>query len=118
MDNCGQLGTVTTFSGDKRDRRAGRLSQRKHPHPPIRVTTCIRWDGPAGLLSDALWLGYTQSHATLLYLWQRFGQGKFVELFNALAVGTKTEQALIDTYNRNYDMLYVEVAQFIQNGCR
>jgi len=68
--------------------------------------------------SDALWLAYTQSHATLLYLWQRFGQAKLAELFNALAVGTKTEQALINTYNRNYDNLYVEVAQFIQNGCR
>ena len=68
--------------------------------------------------SDALWLAYTQSHATLLYLWQRFGQAKLVELFNALAIGTKTEQALVNTYNRNYDNLYVEVAQFIQNGCR
>ncbi|MCX5769224.1 MAG: tetratricopeptide repeat protein [Candidatus Hydrogenedentes bacterium] len=68
--------------------------------------------------SDALWLAYTQSHATLLYLWERFGQAKLVELFNALAIGTKTEDALIQVYNRNYDHLYVEVAQFIQNGCR
>ncbi len=68
--------------------------------------------------SDALWLAYTQSHATMLYLWQRFGQVKLVELFNALAVGTKTEQALVDVYNRNYNVLYTEVCQFIENGCR
>lgn len=68
--------------------------------------------------SESLFIAYTQSHATLLYLWQRFGQLKLVQLLNALAVGAPTEQALLQTYNRNYDTLYAEVAQFIQNGCR
>lgn len=67
--------------------------------------------------SEGLWLAYTQSHATLLYLWQRFGQIKLVELLDALATGTKTQQALMQVYNRNYDVLYAEVAVFIRNGC-
>jgi len=67
--------------------------------------------------SEGLWLAYTQSHATLLYLWKRFGQLKLIELLDALATGTKTEQALVRVYNRNYDVLYAEVAMFIRNGC-
>ena len=68
--------------------------------------------------SDGLRLAYAQSHATMLYLWTRFGQAKLIELMGQLTVGTPTEQALMTVYNRNYDVLYQEVAQFIVGGCR
>ncbi|HOJ33686.1 MAG TPA: peptidase MA family metallohydrolase [Candidatus Hydrogenedentes bacterium] len=59
---------------------------------------------------DDLQLAYVQSHATVRYLWTRFGQGSLVRFLNLLAAGTTPEDALRQIYRRSYATLDKEMA--------
>lgn len=54
-------------------------------------------------------LAYVQSHATVQFLWRTFGQMGLKRMMDALAVGLAPEEALKQSYRRDYDMLQKEV---------
>ncbi len=64
----------------------------------------------------SLQLAYAQSHATVHYLWSRFGQGRLANMLSALAAGKSPEDALFESYNRTYDSLLKEVKRQYADG--
>ncbi len=71
-------------------------------------------DGQMDRLSpDALRLAYAQSHATVHYLWTKFGAHRMSDFLSTLAQGTAPEEALRQHYNRTYATLEKEVARTI-----
>jgi hypothetical protein len=64
----------------------------------------------------SLQLAYAQAHATVYYLWSRFGQGRLADMMSALAAGKGTEDALFGSYNRTYDSLLKEVKHEYADG--
>ena len=65
-----------------------------------------------GALSpDALRLAYVQSHATVDFLWNKFGQRRLRELLSDLTAGVAPEDALRNNYRRTYETLQAEVAE-------
>ena len=63
-------------------------------------------------------LAYIQSHATVDYLWRRFGQGALLNYLRALADGYSGEDALREVYHRTYHLLEREVENEIRNRSR
>jgi hypothetical protein len=61
------------------------------------------------LNADGLRLAYAQSHATVHYLWSKFGQKRLTALMSDLAQGIAPEEALHHNYNRTYAALQKEV---------
>lgn len=59
---------------------------------------------------DALQLAYVQAHTTVHYLWARFGVQSLAAYMNALAQGTAPEEALVQAYRRQYDVVQKDVA--------
>ena len=108
-------GLAETFSRDLEGHRL-EIIQKAAANGELFSYEAIETNPLKTLDGQRLTVAYAQSHATMLYLWRRFGQAKLIELLGALATGTKTEQALIDVYQRNYGTLLREVVQFIQNG--
>ena len=58
----------------------------------------------------SLHLAYCQSHATVHYLWSRFGQRVLRAMMSSLAEGLEPEEALRTHYRRDYRKLEMEVA--------
>lgn len=54
-------------------------------------------------------LAYAQAHATVHYLWTRFGQHRLVNLMSDIAQGIDPEEAVRRNYNRSYAGLEKEV---------
>jgi hypothetical protein len=59
---------------------------------------------------DALRLAYVQSHATVRYMYDRFGLLSLSSLMTAMAEGMDPKEAVRLSYKRTYDMLEKEVA--------
>ncbi|HOH31932.1 MAG TPA: hypothetical protein PLC40_19800, partial [Candidatus Hydrogenedentes bacterium] len=59
---------------------------------------------------EALRLAYLQSHASIDFLWRRFGHSKMMSFLRALRSGTSGEAALQSVYRRNYARLEQDVA--------
>ncbi len=68
------------------------------------------------LSAEALYVAYKQSHATVLYLKDRFGARRFKQLLRAIAKGEDVETALRRVFRHNYRTLELAVADFLQNG--
>lgn len=56
-------------------------------------------------------LAYAQAHATVNYLWTKFGQRRLVNLMSDIAEGIKPEEAVQRNYNRSYAALQKEVVR-------
>lgn len=73
--------------------------------------------GQLELLDPAsLSIAYRQSHATVDYLINRFGQRKMVALLQTLATGIPADDALRQTYRRRYAEIELEVNQTLPRG--
>ena len=59
---------------------------------------------------DLLQIAYMQAHATVEYLWSRYGIRGIAPMLDALTQGSSPEDALIASYRLNYDRLHKEVA--------
>ena len=59
-------------------------------------------------------LAYVQSHATVDYLWRRFGQRSLLAYLDALSEGVEPEEAMRQVYRRTYLLLEREVSQEIR----
>jgi hypothetical protein len=59
---------------------------------------------------DALQLAYRQAHATVHFLWNRYGQAGLANMLNGLAKGMSREESLVAAYRLNYDLLERQVA--------
>jgi len=65
----------------------------------------------------ALRLAYAQAHATVYYLWTKFGQRRLTGLMSDLAEGVAPEEALHKNYGRTYASLQKEVTRtFVASG--
>ncbi|MCH8203802.1 MAG: tetratricopeptide repeat protein [Candidatus Hydrogenedentes bacterium] len=64
----------------------------------------------------ALRLAYTQSHATVGFLKQRFGTRRFATLLEALAQGEDPEVALRRSFRYTYRTLELAVSNYIKDG--
>lgn len=64
----------------------------------------------ASFSPEALRLAYLQSHASIDFLWRRFGHSKMMSFLRALRSGTSGEAALQSVYRRNYARLEQDVA--------
>ncbi|MCA1900853.1 MAG: tetratricopeptide repeat protein [Candidatus Hydrogenedens sp.] len=65
--------------------------------------------------SDAkMSIAYTQSHAVINMLWNKYGQGRFLNFIQALKQSENTEEALRTTYHIDYQGLTRSVIQYIQ----
>ena len=62
------------------------------------------------LTPDQLRQGYIQSHATVRYMWNRFGLRSLTIMMNALAQAESHEDALVRGYRLNYDYLQKSMA--------
>ena len=62
---------------------------------------------------DTLHLAYRQAHATVDFLWNKYGQRGMAAMMESLRAGTSAEDALSASYRLNYDLLQREVAQSI-----
>jgi hypothetical protein len=60
---------------------------------------------------DTLHVAYLQAHATVRYLWSRHGLHGLKPMFDGLAQGLRAEDALVQGYKRNYDMLEQEMSK-------
>ncbi|MDZ4857994.1 MAG: peptidase MA family metallohydrolase [Candidatus Hydrogenedentes bacterium] len=58
---------------------------------------------------DQLQLAYRQSHATVHYLWNRWGQRGLADMMEQLQNGASHEEALVSSYRTNYDLLQRDV---------
>lgn len=73
--------------------------------------------GQLELLDPAsLSVAYRQSHATVDYLINRFGQRKMVALLQTLGAGIPADEALRQTYRRRYAEIELEVNQTLPRG--
>ncbi|MBX7258542.1 MAG: tetratricopeptide repeat protein [Candidatus Hydrogenedentes bacterium] len=61
--------------------------------------------------ADTLQIAYMQSHATVEYLWGRYGIRGIGPMLDSLTQGTPPEEALIGSYRLNYDRLQKEVSK-------
>jgi tetratricopeptide (TPR) repeat protein len=62
------------------------------------------------LTPEQLRRGYIQSHATVRFMFERFGLRSLTIMMNALAQGEGHEEALVRGYRRNYDYLQKDMA--------
>lgn len=65
--------------------------------------------------STALRLAYAQAHATVDYLWKRYGQRRIADMLSELTAGRSASEALANTYNRTYESLQKEVSRYIMS---
>lgn len=66
---------------------------------------------------DELRLAYRQSHASVQYLWRRFGAHGLSRMIDALSRGISAEKALLQSYKLNYDQLQKEsIASVVQSS--
>lgn len=63
------------------------------------------------LSPDALRLAYLQSHATVDFLWNKFGQRRLREMLSDLTSGVAPEESLRANYRRTYETLHGEVME-------
>lgn len=66
------------------------------------------------LSPDALRLAYVQSHATVDFLWNKFGQRRLRELLSDITSGVAPEESLRSNYRRTYETLYGEVMESVR----
>ena len=64
----------------------------------------------ASLNATEMRLAYLQSHASVDFLWRRFGHSKMISFLRALRSGMAGEAALQSVYRRNYARLEQDVA--------
>ena len=67
------------------------------------------------LAPDQLGLAYLKSHATMRYLWDRFGQRAVMQFMNDLGDTVPAEEALRRSFRRTYAQLEGEVAREVAN---
>jgi len=60
--------------------------------------------------ADAIRLAYAQSHATVVYMYQRFGKRRLQQLMADLGAGIPTADSMEYRYRRDYATLEREVA--------
>lgn len=70
------------------------------------------------LSADELRLAYAQSHATVDYLWHRFGPRGMVDMLSLLAERLPFEDALSQAYRYNYQLLERQVANSISTAAK
>lgn len=58
---------------------------------------------------ETLQLAYRQAHATVRFLWNRYGQAGLANMLNGLANGMSREESLVAAYRLNYDLLERQV---------
>lgn len=68
------------------------------------------------LQPEQLRVAYRQAHATMSYIWRRFGRTRTQQFLSDLAKGTPTEEALKLRFNRTYAQLGEEVASDFTRG--
>ncbi len=61
-------------------------------------------------------LAYRQAHASVQYLWRRYGTQGLVPMMEAIARGVSPEQALLQSYRLNYDQLLKRVVESVILG--
>lgn len=62
---------------------------------------------------DALNLAYRQAHATVDFLWKKYGARGMSAMLESLRAGASAEESLIESHRLNYDLLQREVVQTI-----
>jgi Tfp pilus assembly protein PilF len=60
--------------------------------------------------ADSLRVAYLQSHATVEFLWKRFGRIKMMTFLRAMSSGMNTEEAFHSAYHRKYSSLDWDIA--------
>jgi hypothetical protein len=68
------------------------------------------------LQPDQLRVAYRQAHATMGYLWRRFGRTRTQQFLADVAKGVATEDSLRERFNRTYEQLGDEVAAEFVRG--
>jgi len=63
------------------------------------------------LAPDQLGIAYLKSHASMRYLWDRFGQRPLLQFLNDMGDTMPAEAAFQRHYRRSYDQLEAEVAR-------
>lgn len=63
--------------------------------------------------ADALHLAYRQAHATVNFLWSKYGLRGLTAMMESLRAGTGYEESLIASYRLNYDLLQREMLRNI-----
>jgi tetratricopeptide (TPR) repeat protein len=59
---------------------------------------------------------YIEAHATASYLWGKFGQRSLLTLINNLGSGIEFEEAIKQTYRRDYKLLIKEVTAYVRGN--
>ena len=62
---------------------------------------------------DALNLAYKQAHATVDFLWRKYGQRGIGAMMDNVRAGISAEESLIASYRLNYELLQREVTQIV-----
>ncbi|MBN2308088.1 MAG: tetratricopeptide repeat protein [Candidatus Hydrogenedentes bacterium] len=106
-------GLAETFSKDGLSSTDSDLLRRAKTQNLLFALNDLEESQIASLDTDALWLAYVQSHATVRYMWSRFGLPALTGTLNALSEGVPAEDALVQHYRRNYERLQQEVANNI-----
>ena len=63
--------------------------------------------------TDALNLAYRQAHATVDFMWKKYGVRGMTAMMESLRAGASAEESLIASHRLNYDLLQREVVQCI-----
>lgn len=108
-------GLAESLSGELSSKEI-RMLQRARETDSLHRLSDLSGDQLALLDVATLRLAYTQSHATVGFLKQRFGTRRFATLLEALAQGDDPEVALRRSFRYTYRTLELAVADYIKNG--